>query len=439
MLTKLINVGVTDDVSYLTAKRIKTFNVGALFGMVLGFIYILINLYHKRYLLVLTDSMHVIVPIIILYTNHKKQFKVGFLLSSDLLTLSFTLSSILYHNSMEYFLFLLLTMSLIYRADKKSNYLRSILIYNSLFIFITIFNTYYTVYEDLGEANRVESILIWLFLQIIFLRYFGILRFYHRRELESNHQLLNYQQNQLLEKTNELSLSNQQLKEMSDAKEKIFSIIAHDVKSPINTLRGTLDLIQNNLITKEDIHLHVKNISIKLDQLNENLTLLLEWSKSQMQGIKVNAETFELKTFILQTINLLQQAIELKKIKINLSIDELILVNADPFHVSLILRILISNAIKFSYDNGEINIVAIKQNNKIEISIEDFGKGMDEKTLKNLFTSIKINPEFGTHNERGTGLGLLLTQEFLVQNNGSITINSVLGKGTKCTIFLPAY
>lgn len=158
-----------------------------------------------------------------------------------------------------------------------------------------------------------------------------------------------------------------------------------------------------------------------------------------MQGIKVNAETFELKTFILQTINLLQQAIELKKIKINLSIDELILVNADPFHVSLILRILISNAIKFSYDNGEINIVAIKQNNKIEISIEDFGKGMDEKTLKNLFTSIKINPEFGTHNERGTGLGLLLTQEFLVQNNGSITINSVLGKGTKCTIFLPAY
>jgi two-component system sensor histidine kinase/response regulator len=437
MLTKLINAGVSDNLSYLKAKQIKTFNVGALYSLLLGFIYIIINLYHKRYLLVLVNSIYFIVPIIILYTNYIKQFKIGFLISSILLTLGFTVSSILYHNSMEFFLFLLLTMSLIYKADTKSNYLRSILIYSILFIVITLFNYHYTIYKDMGEGNRVERIMIWLFLQIIFLRYFGLLRYYHRRELENNHQQLNYHQNQLKEKTNELSLSNQQLKEMSDAKEKIFSIIAHDVKSPINTLKGTLDLIQNNLITKEDIHLHAKNISIKLNQLNENLTLLLEWSKSQMQGIKVNAEVFELNPHLIETINIFQQALELKKIKINLSIGDLIFVNADPFHVSLILRILISNAIKFSYENSEINITAIKRNNKVEISIEDHGVGMDENTLKNLFTSIKINPEFGTHNERGTGLGLLLTQEFLLQNNGSITINSVLDKGTTCSIFLP--
>lgn len=438
LLTKLFNSGVTKDMSFISAKRVKAFNTAAVFGFIIGWAFVIIDFSHRRYILVGTDFMYVFATSFLIYANHKKKYLLGFLITTASITIAIIISSILFKTGMEYFLFLLLTMGLIYKTGKKGNYDFIILFFSSLFIAITIFNYKYTIYDDLGNANRVESIIVWMFIQSIFLKYFGNLNSFYKRDLQGKNNLLQNQKALLTNEVQQFEKSNQKLHTMNNAKEKIFSIIAHDVKSPIAAIRGSLDLLNSDAISKDDFIELSKVMSVRIKQLKDNLDILLEWSKSQMQGIEIKPEMVKIQPIIISTINLLLQSIELKKIKIHLKIDEHLKVFADPNHISLILRNLITNAIKYSHKESEIFIKAEKSNNYISVTVQDYGIGIDEETLSSLFNTVKINPQYGTLNERGTGLGLLLCKEFVEKNNGYITVQSEKGKGSAFTFNLPA-
>jgi two-component system sensor histidine kinase/response regulator len=438
MLTKLINAGITEEMNIVSVKRIKTFNLTSIIGIIIALIYLFINVFRERYFLASIDLLYIISLSILIYCHFNQLFNIGFIYTTIALAVGFSISSIFYRDSMEFFLLLIITMNLVFKTGKK-NAVWAIILYSILFSAIVIFNlTTPTLYQDLGEKIRTENIIIWICLQGIFLNYFGTLNDLHHNEIENKNTLLINQQKLLVEKSLELEKINYQLQELNEAKEKIFSIIAHDIRAPIAALKGSLELLYNNILSKEDIEKIAKELSIKIGQLKDNLDILLEWSKSQMYGIEVNATRVELKPLILNSLNLLIPSIELKKIKIQLSVDEHLFVYADPNHIRLVLRNLIANAIKYSYTEKEIKISAVLNENNVAISVQDYGVGMDEKVLQMLFHSISVNSTYGTLNERGTGLGLLLCKEFLDKNNGSISVKSQKGKGTIFTFTIPA-
>ncbi len=438
MLTKLINAGITEEMDIVSVKRIKTFNLTSIIGIITALIYLIINVIRDRYFLASIDLLYIISLSILIYCHFNKLFNLGFIYTTIALAVGFTISSLLYRDSMEFFLLLIITMNLVFKTGKK-NAVWAIIFYSILFAAIVIFNlTTPTLYQDLGEKIRTENIIIWICLQGIFLNYFGTLNDIHHQEIDNKNTLLINQQKLLLDKTLELEKTNHQLQELNEAKEKIFSIIAHDVRAPIAALKGSLELLYNNILSKEDIEKIAKELSIKIGQLKDNLDILLEWSKSQMYGIEVNAARIELKPLILNSLNLLIPSIELKKIKIQLSVEEHLFAYADPNHISLVLRNLIANAIKYSYTENEILISATLINNQVAVSVKDNGIGMDEKVLQILFHSISVNSTYGTLNERGTGLGLLLCKEFLDKNNGTISVQSQKGEGAIFTFKIPA-
>ncbi|MBX2930323.1 MAG: HAMP domain-containing histidine kinase [Chitinophagaceae bacterium] len=437
LIAKIKNAGVTEEMDFVAAKRIKTFNLTAIFGSFTAALFLIINYNRERYILVSIDIVYILTLYLLIFFHFKRKYTTGFLITTITLALAFTVSSLLYKDGMDFFLLLIITMNLIFKTGKK-NAFWAITIYSILFIAINIFNLYYTIHEDLGTKNRLENLIIWGFLQAIFLRYFGVLSTTYQREIENKNALLTEQQDLLFEKTKALEKSNAQLQEMNEAKEKIFSIIAHDVKAPITAIIGSLDLFNSNILTKEDFVALSKEMYIRMEQLKDNLDVLLEWSKSQMLGIEVKAEIFDIKKVIVNTINLFLSNIKFKKINIELLVDEDLLVYADPNHISLVIRNLINNAIKYSYAEGKIVIGSNKINKTVSIHIQDFGTGMDSATLHSLFNSININSQYGTSNERGTGLGLLLCKEFLEKNNGSIAVQSEKMIGSIFTFNLPS-
>jgi signal transduction histidine kinase len=157
-----------------------------------------------------------------------------------------------------------------------------------------------------------------------------------------------------------------------------------------------------------------------------------------MMGIVANPVNFSVKETILDTVNFLKQFLEAKKLSIDIDVPANLQAYADENHIKLICRNIITNAIKFSYPEGCIYIKANIENNVVQIAIKDEGVGMKPETVLHLFNPLKISSNYGTLNEKGTGLGLQLCKEFLEKNNGKIEVTSELSKGSTFTFAIPS-
>jgi signal transduction histidine kinase len=227
------------------------------------------------------------------------------------------------------------------------------------------------------------------------------------------------------------------LKGVNQLKSKLLSVISHDLRGPIANLHSLLELITRQLITPEEF----KKISAKLKE-NLNVTQrtlqnLLNWSLSQMEGIRTEPITFDINSIIKEVIDLNFENATKKNISIHFQSEESISVKADIDQVNLILRNLIHNAIKFSKSEGSINIKSEKQNAHCNILVEDQGIGMTEREVQMILTENEFFTRVGTDQEKGTGLGLLLCKDFIKRNGGKLSIESTAGKGTKVKFTLP--
>ena len=239
----------------------------------------------------------------------------------------------------------------------------------------------------------------------------------------------------------EIKKQNKQLKELNATKDKFFSIIAHDLKSPFSAILGFSNILVKNH-KKYDDEKREKMISAVNNSANSAFKLLenlLTWARSQSGVIKYLPEKLHLKILLFETMFDLQAQADKKNIIVLDAISENDIIFADNNMLATILRNLISNAIKFTSNSGTIIISSEKQENSnfIEISVEDTGVGIPKDTIDNLFRIDKNTSTQGTENETGTGLGLILCKEFVEKHNGKIWVESEEGKASTFSFTIP--
>lgn len=236
-------------------------------------------------------------------------------------------------------------------------------------------------------------------------------------------------QNRLQKRTNNL------LKELNDSKDKFFSIIAHDLKNPFGAILSYSELLHSEYSEMNDdermeIITGIQSASIQVQNL---LNDLLTWAQAQKGEIGMNRIKLNLYEVIYETVDSYKHVAEQKKIKLIIDADKEIDVLADKLIIKTIVGNLLNNAIKFSFPESEVIISAKPRKNKIEISVTDFGVGIDEETAKKLFNLSSKFTTKGTANEIGTGLGLKICNEFANIHKGKIQVESKPNAGSKFT------
>jgi signal transduction histidine kinase/Tfp pilus assembly protein PilF len=272
--------------------------------------------------------------------------------------------------------------------------------------------------------------LIILLIIIIYSRY--LLKIKTNKLLEAKNQQLNI----AIEK---ISKSEADLKKLNTTKDKLFSILSHDLRSPFSSILGFSEVLYYE--TGNFDAAQIKEIASTIYETSREtfdlLDNLLEWSRAQTGSIIFEPENIHLKDLVNSAVGLLENSAKKKDIIISNEIPEQIYVFADNNMINTILRNLLSNAIKFTHKKGKIKIAARDIDDFIEITIADSGVGIKPEDIKKLFGIDMGFSTVGTDNEKGTGLGLILCKEFIEKNNGKIWVESELGKGSNFIFTLP--
>ncbi len=228
-----------------------------------------------------------------------------------------------------------------------------------------------------------------------------------------------------------------ELQESNETKTKLFSIIGHDLRGPVGALQELLRLYSDGDIETDEFLEFVPKLREDVDHVSFTLNNLLSWGHTQMNGAVTKPSLMALESLVSENIKLLSEVAKKKSIKIVSELTENTLTWSDSNQIDIVVRNLISNALKFTPQNGMITISARERGNLWEVSIKDTGVGMDKITVKNLFEKNSNITTYGTDNEKGTGLGLSLCKEMVEKNGGSIWVESALRKGSCFFFTLP--
>jgi signal transduction histidine kinase len=267
---------------------------------------------------------------------------------------------------------------------------------------------------------------------------------YHQRR--KTNQLLQNQnktiqlQNEELQVTNDkLGQSEAYLLQLNATKDKFFSIISHDLKGPLNTLTGFLQVLdmQVDAFSADELKDFAKDMNKAVKNQIDLLDNLLQWSRSQTGTIDYSPEVLNLAEVVEDNQSLLQAVAQAKGIQILIPIDKKLRIYADSNMLNCVFRNLIANAIKFTNPGGVITIDAIQREDQVEVRVKDNGIGMNELTLNRLFQLDNYHTTTGTSNEKGNGLGLILCKEFVETNGGAIWVESEENKGTTFHFTVP--
>lgn len=226
------------------------------------------------------------------------------------------------------------------------------------------------------------------------------------------------------------------LENSNETKDKLLSIIAHDLKDPLFSIQGYLELLLEYNLDENEKVLMEKELLDRTKNTTEMLSNLLLWAKSQMEGTKINLTSFYPKQALQNTLRISSITAEEKGITLQNELDPDICLVGDKDMLQLVLRNLLVNAIKFTNPGGQINISSSRENDRNLIIVSDNGLGIPEEEQANIF-SLKARSTFGTGKEKGIGLGLVLCKEFTELQGGKIWFESSVGKGTSFYISLP--
>lgn len=236
-----------------------------------------------------------------------------------------------------------------------------------------------------------------------------------------------------------LEQSEKELKKSNALKDRIFSILSHDLKSPFSNIMSISQVLKNDLLQKnyDDV---IEQVNVVIKSSNQSYALLqnlLDWSISQIKGKTFHQETLILKNICDSVTEKIHGTADHKKITVNNHINPEIIAFADSNMVETILRNLIGNAIKYTNTSGNIDISAEIEQEQIKVIVKDDGTGIKNNIIDKLFDIQSGVSTPGTANEHGTGLGLMICKEFVEQHGGNIWIESEYGTGTKVCFLLP--
>ncbi|MCF6405915.1 tetratricopeptide repeat-containing sensor histidine kinase [Chitinophaga filiformis] len=292
--------------------------------------------------------------------------------------------------------------------------------------------------QQLHLATIKQQRILVIFCTMLLLGLFiitAVLYLMYRRQQELYSQL-NHRNTQVQQQNKIIMEQNAALESGSQVKDKIFSVISHDLRSPLAILEGLLFLLRDDKMSEEQFRIFSHELWRDMKNTAYMMDNLLQWASSQMKGIHVTPDDFDISTILKSEFELLQSLAKQKEITLTHELQRPIMVYADPDMIRLVLRNLISNAIKFTPINGSVNINYLLLPDKIELIVQDNGLGIAATDQAKVFSNIYYSTN-GTRNEKGCGLGLPLSKDFIERNNGRIWFHSAAGKGTSFHFTLP--
>lgn len=242
---------------------------------------------------------------------------------------------------------------------------------------------------------------------------------------------------ELLSKQIDLEKSEEHLREVNGTKDKLFSIIGHDLRGPIGAFQGLIKLFKDGEMTKEEFLSFVPKLKTDIDNISFTLNNLLSWGQTQMNGSFTTPKITTLEHIVEENIGLLSEIAACKSIKLINRIEANTITYSDSNQIDIVIRNLLSNALKFTPENGMVTIGAVEKSKYWEVYVTDDGVGMNEETLGKIFQKDSTHTTYGTNDEKGTGLGLSLCKEMVEKNKGIIWVDSAVNRGSSFYFTVP--
>jgi signal transduction histidine kinase len=257
-------------------------------------------------------------------------------------------------------------------------------------------------------------------------------------ELEREHEEKKRLEEEVKIRTLEIKQQNLELEEVNHVKDKLLSVVSHDIRGPLGSLHLALNLVKSGSLSAEEFQKITEGLESRLTQTTEFIDNLLQWAKLQMKGETFEPDRLDLSKLAEESARLVEPDCTQKNIRLENHIHGNLYAYADLNMIRSVFRNLLTNAIKFTKPNGTISISAYGLDEKIVLSVADSGVGIPEKNRSKMFTIASVATQ-GTKQEKGTGLGLVLCKEFVEKNGGNIWFESQQGKGTTFFFSVPEY
>lgn len=406
----IVNVGVHPAMPYIESRRTKLLNLLSLPCIPFMFLYCVLNMVQGRHVLAALNAVTTCISVLVLIFHKYRMYLSARLVLICTSIFIYTFTGVYFHNGSEYFLLNILFIVILIYDNKWIVGSVSLLVITAFMLIVFMPRSWYLAPPV--PAERIwANVAVSLIFIVVALSFFKHIQSDYQREIEQQQQAL---------------------VSMNKDKEKLFSIVAHDIRSPLATLESLLDMFRRGQYPRNDMEEAADMLYKKVSQLGVTLDNMLRWSTRSMKGIQTRPRHFLLAPVVTEVLLFFEGIIQQKQIRVDLQIPVTAALYADRDQVSVILRNLFSNALKFSYPGGNIEFIA-EITDEIVITITDYGIGMSAQQLSTLFTSHQ-HPGYGTGGERGTGLGLLLCREFTEQNDGVIKVKSHPESGTSFTL-----
>jgi signal transduction histidine kinase len=261
----------------------------------------------------------------------------------------------------------------------------------------------------------------------------------HAEQILVNKESLEIKALELTQLNDQLHQSEKKLKESNIGKDKFFSILAHDLRSPFHSIKGLSEILleDHQFLSKEEIKELSEGIFSSSNKILKLLDNLLDWSRVQTGRIELKSELISIEDIVKQNISLFADIAKSKEITIECKNQSACDPIADKNMIDTVIRNLLSNSIKFTRKAGNICVSFSEVESEVIVSVEDNGVGIPEENVHKLFKVEENYSTYGTDNERGTGLGLVLCAEFIHLNKGRIWVESKINEGSKFSFSLP--
>ncbi len=233
-----------------------------------------------------------------------------------------------------------------------------------------------------------------------------------------------------------LHAANDELGRLNTVKDRMISVVSHDFRTPLANVRMMLEMQQNAYLEPGELETWMASLNQQLKVSYDALEGLLNWARTQLQATAVVKEQVDLHALVRQIALQCEEDLRRKTLTLENTVQPEWFVYADPGQLEIVIRNLINNAIKFSYDRGTIRVYATADEGTVSLHVEDKGIGMSDAELETLFQPDKVSTRKGTRNEKGIGIGLIISREMIQANGGDIFARSAEGEGSTFTVVL---
>ena len=441
------SIGITPDMEEYEKRKMSIFNMLNFLGLVTGVIVPVIGLINNDHLPPLAWFIAyspLAISITVLWMNHEKYHELSRLCYFSLYPLA---TCLVYLGKVDVgieLFFLLYGVLSVFFLQQLMNIIFSFSLSAACYFLASlVFRDYYFQLKNVNYGfylfNHLTAlVLIFYALYLIKKENTGYQSslIANSKELQRRNLEVEAQKHEIQEKAGLLEQQTRELVELNQVKNKLFSVIAHDLKTPMYALRNLFTNMQHQKMPAKEIKGLLPGIVNEMNFATSLMENLLVWARNQMKNATAQPEVLDVQTMIVDVMQLLRLQASTKQIYLETKVEQPIYCYADREMVNLVLRNLLSNAIKFTPIKGNVSVRASETDSSVHIFVEDTGIGISNENLDHLFGNNYYSTR-GTADESGTGIGLLLCKDFLEKNGGKISVESELGKGSVFSFTLP--